>query len=71
MSNPICRACTRSGRTVDTPNIKVRVERFLLWRDGASYRFVARCHHAVLMGSINVEGLRDEDDLARLEVFGG
>lgn len=70
-AKPICCACTRNARTVDTPLVKVRVERFILWREGDWWKFVARCHNAVAWGQIGGEGIRDEDDIEALEVFRG
>lgn len=68
LTRPICAHCTRAARTVDTPLVKVRVERCIVFRDGPTVVMLSRCHGAV-------DVFRDlgpavtEPMLARLEVF--
>ena len=44
MKLPICAACTRNVQTVDTPNVKARVERIVVFRDEHGLHVGAHCH---------------------------
>lgn len=68
-ARPVCERCTRAARTVDTPSVKVRVERCLIWRDADGLHLRAHCH-----GDTWERGLpesTEEDHIEALTAFGG
>ncbi len=64
---PVCVACTRNARTVDTPRVKVRVASAVVSRDVQGLRLICRCHGAVSVTFL-VEPC-EESDLETKEVF--
>lgn len=80
MIRPVCAQCTRDVRTVDTPGIKVRVERAVVFRRGEDLVLSLRCHGvneqiAIMVGPHTGSDRLDEKGLDewldRLEVFRG
>lgn len=72
LTRPICAHCTKAARTVDTPNVKVRVERCTVWRGGEAYLTIrVRCHGAVETLTANDAPGLDEHYISRLEAFRG
>jgi len=68
---PICAHCTNAARTVETPRVKARVEKILVYRNGAGHiRLASWCHGTrEEIGLSDVWAGFDESHLARLEVF--
>lgn len=72
--NPICRHCTKAARTVDTPNVKVRVDSCLVFRADGVLRIIVRCHGEVIdrpLTSFARTEPWDEKAISALEVFRG
>lgn len=66
---PICAACTRNARTIDTPKAHVRVEHATVMRTPECLVVLAWCH-----GDVERRQLPEnttEDGLMALEVFRG
>ena len=64
-TNPICSRCSRNARTVDTPRVKVRVERAMAWRENGKILVRAWCHGEV--ATRELDGM--PDDLSGVETF--
>lgn len=74
MTRPVCAVCSRNARTVDTPRVKVRVEKALVLRDPEGLLVLARCHGDVCEHRIATRSLDDtisESDIEGLELFRG
>lgn len=67
---PVCAFCSRNARTVDTPRVKVRVERAVVIRRDGEIVALCRCHGAAC--EVTFVG-RDptEEDIELAEAFRG
>ncbi len=66
---PICAYCTRRARTTDTPRVKVRVDRAIVYRTPEGLRALVHCHSSITI--VEVHETISETDLEATEVFRG
>jgi hypothetical protein len=68
-ARPYCAPCSRNARTVETPRVRVRVERCVVLRDASGLRLLARCHGAAWERTLPDDCT--EETIEALTAFGG